>query len=135
MAQATTEGDVVTLESAIADVLRDSPRGLTHNDIEAALIRSQQRVSPGVVECLLLLSDQFVSRGELWFRKFVSKGDAVVEALRQYAWEMDRRIFKAEAALRRLPPEQQPTREELVQIVLQSGEFEMLKNDMIMWKG
>lgn len=124
----------MSLETTIAEILWASPHGLLLDDVEAALARRQQGAAPGAVECLLLLSDQFVPRAERWFRKSATKADAVADALRQYARETDRRIFKAEAALRRLPPEQQPTREELAQIVLQSGEFETLKNDMIRWK-
>jgi hypothetical protein len=134
VAQATEETEIVNLQAAIIDLLRQSQLGLSTHELEAGLARAHYSVPPGVVECLLLLSNQFVPRAERWFCKSVSKADAVVEALRQYAREMNRRIFKAEAALRRLPPEQQPTREELAQIVLQSGEFETLKNDMIKWK-
>lgn len=124
----------MNLQESIIDLLRQSQPGLAMDEIEAGLARAHRGVPPGVVECLLLLSDRFVPRAERWFCKSASKADAVVEALRQYGREMDRRIFKAEAALRRLPAEQQPTREELAHIVLQSGQFETLKNDMIKWK-
>jgi hypothetical protein len=115
----------------IAEVLRARTEGLRLDEIEADLTRRQGSAAPGVTECLLLLSDQFASRGGRWSRRTTSKSDSVLEALHRYARDTGRRLFKAEAALRQLPAEQQPTREELMRIVLESGEFELLKNDMI----
>jgi hypothetical protein len=122
------------IENTIIGMLTTKPDGLTLEEIEAGLSLRGVRVGPSVAECLLLLSDQIANQGGRWFRRTTSKSDAVVEALRRYAGETGRRVFKAEAALRRLPAEQQPTREELRQMVLEAGEFELLKNDMIKWK-
>lgn len=119
------------IERTITGMLSMKPDGLTLEEIEAGLALHGVRVGPSVPECLLLLSDQVAYRGGRWFRRTTSKSDAVVEALHQYVRDTGRRVFKAEAALRQLLPEQQPTREELGQIVLDAGEFELLKNDMI----
>lgn len=131
LAQATEEGEGVNLHTAVIDLLRHSPQGLTLDEIEGSLARHYRTVPPSVVECLLRLSDQVTAQGACWFRKGSSKEDVVVDALRLYARESGRRLFKAEAALSVLAPEHQPTREELARIVLEAGEFELLKNQMI----
>ena len=121
----------MNLHSGVIDLLRRAPHGLTLDEIEGALARQHHTVPPSVVECLLRLSDQATAQATRWLRKASSKEDIVAEALRRYARESNRRLFRAEAALNGLAPEYQPTREELARIVLETGEFELLKNDTI----
>jgi hypothetical protein len=121
----------LNVEATIAEILRAGTEGLRLDEIEAGLARRQAWAAPGVAECLLLLSDHFATQGARWFRRPTSKSDAVLEALHRYARDTGRRLFKAEVALRQLSAEQQPTREELARIVIETGQFELLKNDMI----
>ena len=60
---------------------------------------------------------------------------ALIDALDRYAADSGRSLFRAESALQMLPVEQRPSQEELVQTLLQSDHFELLRNNMIRVRG
>lgn len=124
----------MSIERAIHLVLENKGGGLTLGDLEASLAQRGVSFSPGVVESILLLSDEFFERTERWFRKTDSTFDNIASAIRRHADESGRRIFKAETALQGVPDSLKPTRDELARILLDMGDFELLRNDMIQRK-
>lgn len=121
----------MTIEQEMLNLLRSALSGMTIDEMETGLARCGKTVPSGMVECLLLLSRNFTGKGNRWFLKTDDKLEAVMEVVKRYIEESGRRIFKADAALRGLPDNLKPTREELAQILLFSNKYELLKNDMI----
>jgi len=121
----------MTLEQHIEEELRSQPDGLTLDQLEEALARSTRDAGPGVVECVLRLSGRCQNRRDRWVRTSASKLETVMNAITKYAEDSERAVFKAEAALRELAPEEKPTREELASAVGRMKGFSLLKNDMI----
>lgn len=121
-------------DEAVAE-LRRHPGGLTLNELRTRLINRGVQVAPGTLEAVLLLSGRVGEHDGRWRRRGVSRAEMVLETLAQYAAVTGRSLFRAENALQELPIEQRPTIDELAQILLQTSDFELLKNNMIRKKG
>lgn len=121
----------MTLEQDLSELLAAHPDGLPVDEIELALEKIQCFPEPGVVEVVLRLSDRFTEQTERWLRKTSGKYELVANALRRYAKESARPIFRADNALRSLPDDQKPTVDELAGIVQELPGFRLLKNNMI----
>jgi len=127
-----TEG---VIEAAAVAVLADHPEGLTLGELHLWLGERGVRVQPFELEALLLLSDRVREVGVQWRRGEVGRAELVLEALQRHADATGRSLFRAETALQTLPLELRPTQDELASIVLQSGRFELLKNNMLRRRG
>ena len=121
----------MSLELAISKLLASHPDGMSLDEVEAGLETAQPYPGPGVVEVILRLSDRFTAKTERWLRKTGGKYEQVAGALRKYAVDSARPIFRADNALRDLPDDQKPTADELASIVQDLPGFSLLKNNMI----
>ena len=84
------------------------------------------------VEALLMLSPECIRQADGWVLAAGNRGRRIMAELRRYSDATGKRIFRASSALSALPVQDQPTIDELSDI-LQTGddEFELMPNGMI----
>ena len=84
------------------------------------------------IEAILMMSPEFVSEENRWKLLHKGKTAAILSAIESYADATGKKIFRATAALANLPPGEQPTEDELRELLTKShGCYELLPNSMI----
>lgn len=84
------------------------------------------------IEAILMMSPEFACEEGRWKLLHKGKSAAILSAIESYADATGKKIFRATAALSNLSPGEQPTEEELREILTKShGCYELLPNSMI----
>lgn len=108
-----------------------STKGLPLDQLSSQFC-SKDEYSLSAIEALLLLSPEVGSDGANWILRKKGRTSSILSAIEAYADSTGKKIFRASAALANLPPEEQPTEDELISALTAShGSFELLPNLMI----
>jgi hypothetical protein len=113
-------------------VLRTAPGGMS-----LAAILPQMRIDPhspeaSAVEVLLFLSPEVRLIEGRWRVVERGRGDRVIAAIEAYSSSTGKRVFRATSALEALPLNDQPTIEELADLLgTTSGKYALLPNAII----
>ena len=120
--------------------MRDRVLGLLRSEqlgMPLGLVLSRLRIDPysfeaSVVEALLLVSPEVRRIDGTWRAMGVPRRERIVAAVTLYSDTTGKRLFRASAALDGIPVADQPTGEELAEILRSTdGQFTLLPNAMI----
>lgn len=124
------------LRDEMMAVLREFPTGLSTSGMLGRLNMDLHSKSAAVVEALLLLAPEVSSVQGTWRLAKKGRDGTILDAIEIYAVDTGRRIFRASAALERIPLHERPSEEELRRTIEQSGgRYELLPNQMIRRNG
>jgi hypothetical protein len=112
--------------------LADSSSPVSTPALTSALGLNADSDSHARVEILAQLSPSIRWQGSGWVLSTDTPARRVLAALRSYSSaNSSKRIFRLSAALGALPPQEQPTEEQLRELLSDSSEFKLLPNAMI----
>lgn len=112
--------------------LADRSGPTTTVELAQALALSADAEAHAHVEILAQLSPAFRRLGSGWILSADTPARRVLAAIRTYAdANPTKRIFRLSQALSDLPPQDQPTEDQLLQILGGSSDFKLLPNAMI----
>lgn len=122
----------MTTRAQLLAVLRESESGITTDALLAAMKIEPCSQLASAVEVLLLLATDVRCTDGRWYVVSQDRWNRILAAIESYAAATGRRVFRATSALERLPPNDQPTSEELAAIEEQSrGRYALLPNAML----
>ena len=119
------------IRDQLLSTLGSLPKGLPLDHI-VSLLGNKDELAWFVIESLLMLSPEVVIQDDSWILLKKGRTSAILSAIEAYADSTGKKIFRASAALANLPPDAQPTEDELLSALSAShGSFELLPNLMI----
>lgn len=116
----------------ILETLAKTKDGRTTRDVVVALDMPSTSEGTAVVESFLLMCRRCRLDGERWVIAGMTTMTRVVAEIENYAQVTGKHIFRVSAALANLPPNEQPTQEQLESALLAcNSPFRLLPNAMI----
>lgn len=111
--------------------LSDATGPLTAQDVAtAAGTPSPEAIAS--FELIAMLAPELRQQGQGWVLRADTPSRRILSAIRSYAdANPTRTVFRAAAALADLPPHEQPTEEQLRELLQGSADFKLLPNAMI----
>ena len=120
----------------LSTYLQGQGDGLTSRELALVLHMSPTAENQAMIELVCRLAPGLRSDGGRWKSGASGTTAGVISALETYAKSGERKVFRAEAAFRDLPPDQHPTIEELQQAVdASNGRFSLLPNQFVKFNG
>lgn len=120
------------MRDRVLESLRGAHSGVSIGHVLAHLRIDPYGVEASAVEALLFLSPEVRLIDGKWRAVERARGDRIVTAIESYASATGKRLFRASAALDGIPIADQPTVEELEEILSSTGgKFSLLPNAMI----
>lgn len=112
--------------------LADATGPLTARDVATASGVPPTAEALATIELVAQLASEVRQQGNGWVLRADTPARRILAALRTYAdANPTRSVFRAAAALGSLPIHEQPTEEQLRQLLATSAEFKLLPNAMI----
>ena len=116
----------------LIQIISASRTPVTTTEVAEAIGLPTSAESLAAVDLLLTLSPEVNVFSNGWVASVDTRDRRILGALRAYAEaHPEKRIFRGVAALGHLPAEDQPTDQQLQELLTMTGEFQLLANAMI----
>lgn len=112
--------------------LSDATGPLTAQDVATAAGGAVSPEALATFELVAMLAPELCRQGHGWVLRADTPSRRILSAVRSYVdANPTRTVFRAAAALADLPPHEQPTEEQLRELLQGSSDFKLLPNAMI----